>query len=194
MSKVILGMIVGGVLGIFDGLSALISAPETAPQIVGIVVGSTFKGLVAGLIIGYFARRVHSVPLGLAFGALVGFILAFIIARLNAAAGEDYYWQIVLPGTVLGLILTFQRFEEGGSYAMADALSAGMWQALLSLAGSLMLAIPAHLAHHFLSGRVRAIVRDVEWSANEIMKYLLTEYRGVSPGADSPVVEVLLKK
>jgi biopolymer transport protein ExbB len=40
-----------------------------------------------------------------------------------------------------------------------------------------MLAIPAHLAHHFLNGRVRVIVRDVEWSGNEIMKYLVTEYQ-----------------
>jgi biopolymer transport protein ExbB len=44
-----------------------------------------------------------------------------------------------------------------------------------------MLAIPAHLAHHFLVGRARAIVRDVEWAGNEIMKYLLTDYRGLKP-------------
>ena len=87
-----------------------------------------------------------------------------------------------LLGTVLGMAVTFLAFEKGGNYATAGALSAGMWQALLATAGSLMLAIPAHLAHHFLSGRVRAIVRDVEWSGNEIMKFLLTEYRGVKPG------------
>lgn len=87
-----------------------------------------------------------------------------------------------LLGTVLGMAATFLAFEKGGNYATAGALSAGMWQALLATAGSLMLAIPAHLAHHFLSGRVRAIVRDVEWSGNEIMKFLLTEYRGVKPG------------
>ena len=79
------------------------------------------------------------------------------------------------------MIATFLAFEKGGAYAMANTLSAGMWQALLSTAGSLMLAIPAHLAHHFLVGRVRAIVRDVEWSGNEMMKYLLTEYRGAEP-------------
>ena len=39
-----------------------------------------------------------------------------------------------------------------------------MWQALISTAGGLALAIPAHLAYHFLSGRVRAIVRDMEWA------------------------------
>jgi biopolymer transport protein ExbB len=115
--------------------------------------------------------------------------------RLGSIAAIAQVAPLVgLLGTILGLIVTFQRFEQGGPYAMANVLSAGMWQALLSLAGSLMLAIPAHLAHHFLSGRVRAIVRDIEWSANEIMKYLLTEYRGVSPGADVPAVEVLLKK
>ena len=86
-----------------------------------------------------------------------------------------------LLGTVLGMIETFLAFEKGGNYATAAALSGGMWQALLSVAGALMLAIPAHLAHHFLSGRVRAIVRDVEWSGNEIMKSLLTEYRGAGP-------------
>ena len=87
-----------------------------------------------------------------------------------------------LLGTVLGMAVTFLAFEKGGNYATAGALSAGMWQALLATAGSLMRAIPAHLAHHFLSGRVRAIVRDVEWSGNEIMKFLLTEYRGGKPG------------
>ncbi|MEO5668164.1 MAG: MotA/TolQ/ExbB proton channel family protein, partial [Bdellovibrionota bacterium] len=66
-------------------------------------------------------------------------------------------------------------------YMSASALSKGMWQALISTAASLMLAIPAHLAHHFLAGRARAIVRDVEWAGNEIMKYLLTDYRGLKP-------------
>lgn len=93
-------------------------------------------------------------------------------------------------GTVLGMATTFLAFEK--DYMSASALSTGMWQALLSTIGSLMLAIPAHLAHHFLTGRVRAIVRDVEWSGNEIMKYLLTEYQGAKteapevPGAARP--------
>jgi len=87
-----------------------------------------------------------------------------------------------LLGTIIGMVTTFAAFDQGGPYAMSHTLAAGMWQALLATAGGLMLAIPAHLAYHFLSGRVRAIVRDVEWSGNEIMKYLLTEYRGIKPG------------
>lgn len=88
-----------------------------------------------------------------------------------------------LLGTVLGMVTTFVEFER--DYMTASALSAGMWQALLATAGSLMLAIPAHLAHHFLSGRVRAIVRDMEWAGNEIMRYLLTEYREPAPPVSS---------
>ena len=52
-----------------------------------------------------------------------------------------------------------------------------MVQALLATEASLAVAIPAHLSYHFLQGRIRSIVRDVEWSASEIMRYLLTDYR-----------------
>jgi biopolymer transport protein ExbB len=107
--------------------------------------------------------------------------------RLSSIAAIAQVAPLVgLLGTILGMIETFLAFERGGNYATASALSGGMWHALLSVAGSLMLAIPAHLAHHFLSGRVRAIVRDVEWSGNEIMKYLLTEYRGAGTVARAP--------
>ncbi len=110
--------------------------------------------------------------------------------RLGSIAAIAQVAPLVgLLGTVLGMVTTFLAFEQGGNYATAGALSAGMWQALLAAAGSLMLAIPAHLSHHFLSGRVRAVVRDVEWSGNEIMKFLLTEYRVVkSDEAGAPGV------
>lgn len=105
--------------------------------------------------------------------------------RLGSIAAIAQVAPLVgLLGTILGMITTFLAFEK--DYASASALATGMWQALLCLTASLMLAIPAHLAHHFLAGRVRAIVRDVEWAGNEIMKYLLIEYRSIQPGAPEP--------
>ena len=96
--------------------------------------------------------------------------------RLGTIAAIGQIAPLVgILGTVLGMITTFLAFES--DYGTPAALSKGMWQALIATAGGLMLAIPAHLAYHFLSGRLRAIVRDVEWAGNEIMKYLLTEYR-----------------
>lgn len=103
--------------------------------------------------------------------------------RVGAIAAIAQVAPLVgLLGTVLGMITTYTAFNK--DYATASALAKGMWQALLATAASLMLAIPAHLAYHFLTGRVRAIVRDVEWAGNEIMKYLLTEYRSPAPSPD----------
>ena len=96
--------------------------------------------------------------------------------------------MVGLLGTVLGMATTFHAFMQGGQYATAQALSFGMWQALLATAGSLVLAIPAHLAYHFLQGRVRSLVRDIEWSGNEIMRYLLVDYRKDNEAALSSAV------
>jgi biopolymer transport protein ExbB len=96
--------------------------------------------------------------------------------RIGAIAAIAQVAPLVgLLGTVLGMTATFVAFQH--DYPTASVLAHGMWQALLCTAGGIMLAIPAHLALHFLNGRVRAIVRDMEWSGNEIMKYLNTEYR-----------------
>ncbi len=113
MNKVVLGLVVGGILGALDGLSALVSAPETQPQIVGIVIGSTFKGIVAGLLIGWFARKVHSVTKGVVFGFFVGLVLAFLIAMMPDANGKHYWWQIMLPGSIVGLIVGYATQRYG---------------------------------------------------------------------------------
>ena len=65
MSKPLLGIVLGGVLGLFDGLTALVSAPEVAPQIVGIMIGSTFKGIIVGGLAGWYSpKRVRSLTSG----------------------------------------------------------------------------------------------------------------------------------
>jgi biopolymer transport protein ExbB len=105
--------------------------------------------------------------------------------RLGAIAAIAQTAPLIgLLGTILGMIATFLAFER--DYATASALSRGMWQALLSAAAGLLVAIPAHLARYFLNGRVRAIVGDIEWAGNEIMRYLLTDYRTAAPGAGEP--------
>jgi hypothetical protein len=107
MNKPMFGLLIGGILGAVDGLTALISAPETQPEIVGIVIGSTFKGLVAGLLIGFFARRVSSIRWGLVFGGIVGLLLAFLVAIMPDESGNHYYLEIMLPGTIVGLIVGY---------------------------------------------------------------------------------------
>ncbi len=91
-----------------------------------------------------------------------------------------------LLGTILGMVRTFWLFNQGGNYATPAVLAGGMWEALLAAAAGLAVAIPAHLARHFLTGRVRALVHDMEWVGNELMRYLLREHRKARPGGEAP--------
>jgi biopolymer transport protein ExbB len=111
--------------------------------------------------------------------------------RLGSIAAVAQIAPLVgLLATLLGMITTFHAFMQGGHYATANALANGMWQALIGTAGSLLVAIPSHLAWHFLSGRVRSLVRDVEWAGNEIMQYLLTDYQAGGGSAPAPTASV----
>ncbi|HLJ87045.1 MAG TPA: hypothetical protein VKZ53_09480 [Candidatus Angelobacter sp.] len=110
MNKILLGVLLGGVLGIFDGLTSWFT-PAVRSGIVGIVIGSTFKGIIAGVLIGVFARKVNSLPLGILFGLGVGLFLAFIIAQLQ----HGYYFQIMLPGGLVGLIVGYATQKYGAA-------------------------------------------------------------------------------
>lgn len=121
MNKPVLGLLLGGILGVLDGLSALISAPETAPIIVSIVIGSTVKGLIVGVLIGWFARKVDSLPLGILFGLIVGALFAFLVALMPDEQGNHYYWQIMLPGSVLGIIVGYATQRYGKLPARSTA-------------------------------------------------------------------------
>jgi prepilin signal peptidase PulO-like enzyme (type II secretory pathway) len=115
MSKPVYGLLLGGLLGIFDGLTAYFT-PEVRDQMVGIVVGSTFKGLVAGLAIGFFARKVDSLPLGIVFGLGVGLVLAWIVAAFPDPNGRHYYFEIMLPGAIVGAIVGYATQKYHGRH------------------------------------------------------------------------------
>jgi len=113
MNKELLGLVLGGILGVFDGLTAWFT-PAVRAQLVKIVIGSTVKGLIAGVLIGYFARKVKSLPLGIVFGLAVGLLLAYAVAAIPQPSGEHYYWEIMLPGGILGTVIGYatQRFGQ----------------------------------------------------------------------------------
>jgi hypothetical protein len=113
MNKVLLGLVLGGVLGIFDGLTAWFT-PAARSQLLMIVIYSTMKGLITGVLIGYFARKVKSLPLGIVFGLAVGLLLAYAVAAMPDPSGHHYYFEIMLPGGILGLITGYatQRFGQ----------------------------------------------------------------------------------
>lgn len=115
MSKPLIGILLGAVLGAIDGLTAWFE-PAVRKELAGIVMGSTIKGIIAGIAIGFFARKFHSLPIGILFGVLVGAFLAFLVALMQGG----YYLQIILPGTIVGLIVGFATQKYGNTAAAAN--------------------------------------------------------------------------
>jgi hypothetical protein len=113
MNKPVLGLLLGGVLGIFDGLTALVSAPETAPDIMGIVIGSTIKGLIVGVLVGWYAARVHSLAKGVLVGLVVSSFFAFLVAAMPQPDGTHYWVEIMIPGAIVGLIVGYATQKFG---------------------------------------------------------------------------------
>ena len=111
MNKVLLGLMLGGILGAFDGMTAWFT-PAVRNQLLMIVFFSTIKGIIAGICIGYFARKVHSLPLGILFGLAIGLVLAYAVAAMPDPSGKHYYFEIMLPGAIVGMIVGYatQRF------------------------------------------------------------------------------------
>ena len=113
MNKPVFGLLLGGALGIVDGLTAWFY-PEIRAELMMIVVGSCVKGLVAGVVTGYFAKKVNSLPIGIAFGLAIGLFLAYLVAaQPDGITGKHYYWEIMLPGSAVGAIVGYatQRFS-----------------------------------------------------------------------------------
>jgi biopolymer transport protein ExbB len=86
------------------------------------------------------------------------------IARISPLIG--------LLGTVAAMLTAFEKLHAAGSYADASLLAGLMLQGLLTTAVGLAIAAMATLAHHFLHGRLRALVHEMEWAANDIMQFL----------------------
>jgi hypothetical protein len=109
VSKPILGLALGGTLGLLDGLSGLF-VPSLAPEMVSVITFSTLKGLLSGIAIGYFANRVHSISYGLIAGLVIAAIFSFLVVL---HAGLGLFWDIMLPGMLLGLIVGFATQKFG---------------------------------------------------------------------------------
>ena len=110
LTKPMLGLAVGGTLGLLDGLSGFFE-PSLAPLMGSVITFSLLKGLASGVAIGYFSKRVDSMPLGILAGVVIAATLSML---LILKAGIALFWDIILPGMLLGVIVGFatQRFGK----------------------------------------------------------------------------------
>lgn len=77
-------------------------------------------------------------------------------------------------GTVTGLIKAFQQVERLQGAVNPSALASGIWEALLTTAFGLMVAIPASFAHGLIVSRIQGEVRHMEERSRRLMVLLVT--------------------
>jgi len=93
---------------------------------------------------------------------LTGYIrLLELIAMVSPLLG--------LLGTVLGMIQSFQELELAQGAANAAVLAGGIWQALLTTAAGLLVAIPAAIGATLLSVRIDNAAHMIESAVGQLM-------------------------
>ena len=87
-----------------------------------------------------------------------------------------------LFGTVLGMIEAFQQLEQSGTQVNPAILSGGIWQALLTTAVGLAVAMPVIVALNWLERRVDRLAHEID----DIVTQAFTQDLSTAPdGSDS---------
>jgi len=74
-----------------------------------------------------------------------------------------------LLGTVLGMIQSFQELELAQGAANASVLAGGIWQALLTTAAGLLVAIPAAIAAGLFAARIDGAAQLIEGAVGRLL-------------------------
>ncbi len=97
-----------------------------------------------------------------------------IEARLSVVMSMGYIAPLLgLLGTVSGMIEVFFRLQSALSAAPVSDLAGGIWEALLTTATGLSVAIPCYLGYNYLVSRMNAILQDMERASVEIIHILV---------------------
>ena len=73
-------------------------------------------------------------------------------------------------GTIIGLILSFQSWEQMGTQVSINALSGGIYQAMITTAAGLIAAIPYYLFHHYFASHCHRIALNLSTETTELFR------------------------
>lgn len=80
-----------------------------------------------------------------------------------------------LLGTVLALVSFFARLQEAEGMVDPHYFAQGIWVALLTTVGGLVIAIPVLVAYNYFVSRIDSFIIDLEESASEVVNLLAGE-------------------
>jgi len=74
-----------------------------------------------------------------------------------------------LLGTVLGMIKAFLKIYQMSGDVNPAQLAGGIWEALITTAAGLMVAIPVLMAYHMISGKIDGIMFDTRLYLEDVL-------------------------
>ena len=94
-----------------------------------------------------------------------------------------------LLGTVTGMIGVFRtvvdKVGEGAAQVNPGSLASGIWEALLTTAAGLAVAIPVYVGYKYLLARVDRLATEMEEASLDLIDQLVAAYGDASAGAIS---------
>ena len=96
-----------------------------------------------------------------------------------------------LLGTVYGMITAFETSTQVGA-GKADLLARGIYEALVTTAAGLTIAIPALIVYHYLSGRIDARIDEFEDMGLEFIEHCTAKDGGAK--IEVPSMESVMRK
>lgn len=83
-----------------------------------------------------------------------------------------------LLGTVMGMIRVFIQIQAEAEFANAASLAGGIWEALITTAAGLAVAIPTLIAYNYFVGWIDTFLMDVEGAATDLASLLSPKREG----------------
>jgi biopolymer transport protein ExbB len=75
-------------------------------------------------------------------------------------------------GTIIGLIKAFMAWEQLGTNITVSALAAGIYQAMITTASGLSVAIPAYILYHLIVNKIKSHAQEMTYYGNELIDIL----------------------
>jgi biopolymer transport protein ExbB len=75
-------------------------------------------------------------------------------------------------GTITGLIRAFMQWEKLGSNITVNALASGIYEAMITTAAGLIIAIPAYVIYHLIIGKIKSHAQEMSYYGDELIDLL----------------------
>ncbi len=84
-------------------------------------------------------------------------------------------------GTITGLIKAFMSWEQAGANITVNALALGIYEAMITTAAGLSIAIPLYLFYNYFISRIKYIATDLNNYAIQLIEVIFESREAVKP-------------